>query len=742
MIPNKIKNLFVFVDFLHSNIANFKQYDHIINSLQSLDVERGKLNPKDDFKSKIKYDKIQDEISDKFNILKHKIVTPIREQATRLKICDIDRTETVWNWNIQEVNQLKEDFTENDVKDIINIKKKYIEYRVKTNAQTYFSLSFFFTHLDEILKELFNFFKESNENEFEKFEVKYENASSIEHAVNLFKHGYKNLNISMKSLNKTSNTPPVKQIHLTNNYNDTSKNIYSKIQDWSFFQIYVNADINVNGKIHKNVRQKNNDSILKPTNWEENKETFFNQRMSTYNKSYTITEMIDLELEYIDKLSINNDNYKILKRRYKKLLEDKKQEIFSERNIDNNFEINPYTFFLVPVKFHDGELFTEDSELNPSNWKNKVDDFFAYRMTTYPKGYTEEEKINLEIKKLSKLVIKEEQYEILKDRYKTYLNKKVLQVVKEENKTKLPSLKNCVIIHYGCSDFESDEHNIFWVGAIHHNPNKSYFFENKDEITIIEKLKEFINNNNDKTFIHWSMNSFKFGFKAIEQRYYELTKKGIDLMPYNELDLSEYLKNKYGIYYVPRENGRLNNLAKLNGFSGIQSEVEVINVNDAGNRLELLFSIVQADIQNELKTKSDKHLKHLEHLVDDKVSQSSKYNYAKEKLSEIWLAEPKLSICDFIQKGIDKGMWDQDLNIVTARKSPFGRGKSMLGSIYIAFKGWSIISSIDYKKAGEIFCSVFNINIKETTKEPFKAFSSGNQKIIHEIKRTFNIKNS
>lgn len=195
-----------------------------------------------------------------------------------------------------------------------------------------------------------------------------------------------------------------------------------------------------------------------------------------------------------------------------------------------------------------------------------------------------------------------------KKEYKDFLKQRLKEVKAKQKLRKLPSFENSVIIHYGCSDFKSDEHKIFWIGAIHFNPSKSYFFENKDEITTIERLKEFIDNNNDKTFIHWSMNSFKFGFKAIEDRYYQLTKKSIDLMPYKELDLSEYLKNKYGIYYVPRENGRLNNLAKLNGFSGIQSDIEVININDAGNRLELIFSIVQADKQNLLKTKNENHL--------------------------------------------------------------------------------------------------------------------------------------
>src|SRR5690606_17766952 len=85
-------------------------------------------------------------------------------------------------------------------------------------------------------------------------------------------------------------------------------------------------------------------------------------------------------------------------------------------------------------------------------------------------------------------------------------------------------------------------------------------------------------------------------------RYFELTNIEIDLKPKYEIDLSEYLKNKYGINYIERQNGRLNNLAKLNGFSGIQSDVEVVNMNDATNRLELIFSIVQAEIQGNLKT--------------------------------------------------------------------------------------------------------------------------------------------
>lgn len=189
--------------------------------------------------------------------------------------------------------------------------------------------------------------------------------------------------------------------------------------------------------------------------------------------------------------------------------------------------------------------------------------------------------------------------------YNEFLKAKLVELKAKENLKVLPQLKNSIIVHYGCSDFNSNEHKVYWIGAISHTPNKSYFFENRNEVEVIEKFYKYVQDNKEKTFIHWSMNSPKFGFRAIENRYFTLTNNKIDLQPKYEIDLSEYLKDKYGINYIERQNGRLNNLAKLNGFSGIQSDVEVININDATNRLELIFSIVQAEIQGNLKTENN-----------------------------------------------------------------------------------------------------------------------------------------
>lgn len=169
--------------------------------------------------------------------------------------------------------------------------------------------------------------------------------------------------------------------------------------------------------------------------------------------------------------------------------------------------------------------------------------------------------------------------------------------------TKLPLKEDSVIIHYGCQDFKKPEHIIFWVGAVYFNQGqKKYFFENGEEIEIIQELKGFVEKHKEKTFIHWSMNGVNFGFKRIEQRYKERQEAVISIEPPLMFDLSEYLKEKYGVYYVPRDPGRLDYLASLNNFSGYKDNVEVKELNEASERLELLYSICEAEREGKLKT--------------------------------------------------------------------------------------------------------------------------------------------
>lgn len=191
MITPKIQNLFHFIEFLHSNIENFNQYESEKNELYLLDKERQKLNPNKNFAEKMEYDKIHLQIKNKHKVFQDNIIQPIKDKANELNICNPDESPTLWNYNISEILELKENFENEDLPVIFNHKNKYLEYRTKTKGEAFFGLGFFFKHLDLILKELFNYFNETEQNEFEAFETKAVRVNCITEAVELLKQGHK-----------------------------------------------------------------------------------------------------------------------------------------------------------------------------------------------------------------------------------------------------------------------------------------------------------------------------------------------------------------------------------------------------------------------------------------------------------------------------------------------------------------------------------------------------------------------
>ena len=196
--------MFQFIEFLHSNIDNFKQFDNVINNLYLLNKERHKLNPRKNFADKLKYDEVQAKIKDKFKVIQENIITPIKNTATELNICTF-QDEPLYNWYGVEsdIHNLKENFSKADISEILKHKSKYLEFRTKTNC-TYFQ-EFFFDDLDEILKELFDFFKDTTENEFEAFETKAIEVENIESAAKLIVNskGKSPLKISVTGLQQT-----------------------------------------------------------------------------------------------------------------------------------------------------------------------------------------------------------------------------------------------------------------------------------------------------------------------------------------------------------------------------------------------------------------------------------------------------------------------------------------------------------------------------------------------------------
>ena len=249
MITPKIQNLFHFIEFLYSNIENFNHYEKEINELYLLDKERQKLNPNKNFSEKLEYDKIQMQIKDKYKVIQDNIIQPIKDKANELSICNPDESPTLWNRNIAEVTELKNNFSNEDLPVIFSHKNKYLEYRTKTKGETFFGLGFFFDDLDLILKELFNYFKETDQNEFEAFETKAIRVNYITEAVELLKQGHKKVTLPLNFLDipketQNSNAEP-QQSHVEppKTQKDTKQQPKLKIDQIALKYVYEGLQI-------------------------------------------------------------------------------------------------------------------------------------------------------------------------------------------------------------------------------------------------------------------------------------------------------------------------------------------------------------------------------------------------------------------------------------------------------------------------------------------------------------------
>lgn len=170
MITDRVKALFEFVGFLHSNIEKFKQFDGVVNELSLLAEQRSRLSPTKNFVDKLRYDEVQAEWNQKSNVISENITKPIFAKALELNICDSNYIMTLWNWNISEVVGLTRSFSKDDVPEIFLCKAKYCEFKTRANY-TYFN-AIFFDNLDQVLNVLFDFFEEGGESKLEASETK------------------------------------------------------------------------------------------------------------------------------------------------------------------------------------------------------------------------------------------------------------------------------------------------------------------------------------------------------------------------------------------------------------------------------------------------------------------------------------------------------------------------------------------------------------------------------------------
>ncbi|RZI48556.1 hypothetical protein [Lactococcus kimchii] len=123
--------------------------------------------------------------------------------------------------------------------------------------------------------------------------------------------------------------------------------------------------------------------------------------------------------------------------------------------------------------------------------------------------------------------------------------------------------QNYLLIHYSCSDVKKEEFpKVSSISIMKfENREKIQFSISKylkEGVTLDQAEKElfdnffqFIENNKSLVFIHWNMNSEKFGFEGLENRYRVLTNQSKNILGYlKKIDLDDLLGNYYSESYI------------------------------------------------------------------------------------------------------------------------------------------------------------------------------------------------
>lgn len=183
MIPAKVQRLFNFIEYLDQHKSEYMQYIPICNELIELNIQRNKLNPNENYQDKFCYDVIQKAISEKIELITEYIQKPIKNKLLELEIWSGDVVySSIWNNNYDAISEFKNNFTTEDVIQVMKYKKWYLDFRNETNTD-FVLLIYVFDGLDKILKVLFDFFKDTSKNEFESFEIRALNVTTIKEAV-------------------------------------------------------------------------------------------------------------------------------------------------------------------------------------------------------------------------------------------------------------------------------------------------------------------------------------------------------------------------------------------------------------------------------------------------------------------------------------------------------------------------------------------------------------------------------
>lgn len=187
MVPQEIQNIFDFIEFLDANKKQYiETYLPICNELEKLDNERKSLRPNDNYKHKIQLDTIQRQIDREFEDVYNNVYIPVTAKLKELGIWSGDQSYISIKNNISSASTaFKNVFQLEDLAKINSYKDKYVSFRKETNSN-FLSLQLVFSDLDEALRELFDYFKDDNHNDFQPFETIQIECESIEEALQIY----------------------------------------------------------------------------------------------------------------------------------------------------------------------------------------------------------------------------------------------------------------------------------------------------------------------------------------------------------------------------------------------------------------------------------------------------------------------------------------------------------------------------------------------------------------------------
>ena len=219
MIPPKIKNLFQFIGYLHSNIGNFNYYYPLVEKTTSLLFSKETLIKRTI--SRYQFDleniEIDKELQHNYKIIRENIIEPIKAKALELKVCSFREEGPDYLVIKTDIHKFKKDLNDKDFHEIVKYHKQFGEYCSNEN----FSFNMFrllYENIGKKLKELLDYFNETKEIQHKSFEnttnLDLSNNESIKLKASILfenravlEHISENITLSQNYNNQASQTP-------------------------------------------------------------------------------------------------------------------------------------------------------------------------------------------------------------------------------------------------------------------------------------------------------------------------------------------------------------------------------------------------------------------------------------------------------------------------------------------------------------------------------------------------------